>query len=104
VQPESGYKYEALANEAGVYTLADLLAGTYDFTITSVGFKDAGVKGVELVSRDVRRLDVAIQIGQVATSVESKCGATLNRNRDFAQQPDRNCFRYGSIAFELAKS
>ena len=78
VQRESGYKYETQANQAGVYTLADLVAGTYDLAITSGGFKDAQVKGVELVSRDVRRLDVAMQIGQVATSVEVKGGgATL---------------------------
>jgi len=78
VQRESGYKYEAQANQAGVYTLADLLAGTYDLTVSSGGFKDAQVKDVELVSRDVRRLDVAMQIGQVATSVEvSGGGATL---------------------------
>lgn len=78
VQLESGYKYEAQTNAAGVYTLADLRAGTYDLTITAGGFKDAQVKGVELVSRDVRRLDVPMQLGQVATSVEvSGGGATL---------------------------
>jgi hypothetical protein len=78
VRRESGYKYQTLANEAGVYTLADLLAGTYDLTVSSGGFKDAQVKDVELVSRDVRRLDIAMQIGRVAASVEvSGGGATL---------------------------
>jgi hypothetical protein len=78
VQLESGYKYEAQTNAAGVYTLADLRAGTYDLTITAGGFKDAQVKGVELVSRDVRRLDVPMQLGQVATTVEvGGGGATL---------------------------
>src|SRR5437588_9792600 len=79
VQRESGYKYEAQTNQAGVYTLADLLAGTYDLTVSSGGFKEAQVKDVELVSRDVRRLDVVMQIGQVATSVEVSGGggATL---------------------------
>jgi Carboxypeptidase regulatory-like domain len=78
VQRESGYKYDTQTNAAGVYTLAELRAGTYDLSITAGGFKDAQVKGVELVSRDVRRLDVPMQIGQVATSVEvSGGGATL---------------------------
>src|SRR5258708_6225544 len=78
VQRESGYKYVALTNAAGVYTLADLRPGTYDLTITSGGFKDAQVKDVQLVSRDVRRLDVPMQLGQVATSVEvTGGGATL---------------------------
>ncbi|HLJ44645.1 MAG TPA: carboxypeptidase-like regulatory domain-containing protein [Bryobacteraceae bacterium] len=78
VQAESGYKYEAQTNEAGVYTLPNLLAGTYRVTVNAAGFKDADVKDVELASRDVRRLDVTMQIGQVATTVEvSGGGATL---------------------------
>ena len=78
VQRESGYRYQAQTNEAGVYTIADLLAGTYDVTVTAGGFKDTQVKAVQLVSRDVRRLDVPLQLGQVATTVEvSGGGATL---------------------------
>ena len=77
-QLESGYKYQAQTNEAGVYTLADLRAGTYDLMVIAGGFKDSQVKGIQLVSRDVRRLDVAMQIGQVSTTVEvSGGGATL---------------------------
>jgi hypothetical protein len=58
--------------------LSNLLAGTYDESITASGFKDAAVKNVQLVSRDVRRLDVTLQIGEVATTVEvSGGGATL---------------------------
>lgn len=77
-QAESGYKYEAQTNESGVYTLPNLLAGKYKVNVTAGGFKDSEVNNVELVSRDVRRLDVSMQIGQVSTTVEvTGGGATL---------------------------
>src|SRR5258708_10539598 len=75
VERESGYKYVAFTNGAGVYTLADLRPGTYDLAITSGGFKDAQVKDVQLGSRDVRRLDVPMHLCQVATSVEVTAAA-----------------------------
>src|SRR5258708_5910881 len=78
VHRESGYKYQSRTNETGVYTLPGLREGAYDVSIAAAGFKDAQVKNVELVSRDIRRLDVKLELGQVAASVEVRGGgATL---------------------------
>src|SRR5689334_17835147 len=60
VHLESGYKYQVQTNEAGVYTIPGLREGTYELTITAQGLKEAQVKDVQLVSRDVRRLDVKL--------------------------------------------
>ena len=79
IQAESGYRYDAQSNETGVYTLANLREGVYSITVTAGGFRDSEVKDVQLVSRDVRRLDVKMELGTVSTSVEVKDagGATL---------------------------
>lgn len=78
IQLDSGYKYDAQTNEMGVYTLANLREGAYNLTITAGGFRDSQIKDVQLVARDVRRLDVKMEIASVAASVEVKSGgATL---------------------------
>src|SRR5947209_4325005 len=69
-QVESGYKYETQSNESGVYTLANLREGTYDITVTAPGFKEFQMPGVALVSREIRRLDLKMEIGAVTTSVQ----------------------------------
>jgi hypothetical protein len=70
VQSESGYKYETQANEAGVYTLSNLREGTYEVRVTANGFRETRTPGLVLVSRDIRRLDVKLEVGEVTTSVE----------------------------------
>jgi hypothetical protein len=74
---DTGFKYTAKTNDAGVYTLSQLREGTYEVRITAEGFNETVLKHVQLVSRDVRRLDAGLQIGSVTTSVEVTAGATL---------------------------
>ncbi len=77
-QLESGYKYEAQTNQNGVYTLPNLREGAYTVDVAAAGFHDSEVRNVQLVSRDVRRLDVKLEVGAVTTAVEvSGGGATL---------------------------
>lgn len=73
----TGLKFTAQTNEAGVYTLPQLREGAYDVRFTAQGFQEAVLKGVQLVSRDVRRLDATLTIGSVETSIEVTAGATL---------------------------
>ncbi len=78
VQMESGYKYSAQTNETGVYTLANLREGSYNLTIAADGFHNSEIRDVQLVARDVRRLDVKLALGTVTTSVDvTSGGATL---------------------------
>jgi hypothetical protein len=67
----------AKSNEAGNYTIAQLKEGTYTVKCEITGFKSFVVEGVALVARDVRRVDIKLEVGDVATSVEVSGGATL---------------------------
>lgn len=77
VHTATAFKYTAQSNSAGVYTLSQLREGSYEVRITAPGFRETVFKDVELVSRDVRRLDAVLQVGSVETSVEVTAGATL---------------------------
>src|SRR5438128_693556 len=70
VQVQTGYKYEAQTNESGVYTLANLKEGTYDVSVTASGFREFQAKSLELVSREIRRLDVKLDVGTITTTVD----------------------------------
>jgi hypothetical protein len=70
IQVETGYKYETQSNERGVYTFADLLEGTYTVTVMASGFHESKMDGVELASREIRRLDFKMEIGEVSSSIE----------------------------------
>jgi hypothetical protein len=74
---ESNYKYEAVANATGVYTIAQLREGTYTVRAKSQGFQDYVAQDVRLVARDLRRIDIQLRVGSVETVVEVTGGATL---------------------------
>ncbi len=77
VQLGSNYRYTAKANEAGVYTLAQLRDGVYTLRAQATGFKEFVVHDLQLLPRDNRRIDVVLQVGAVETKVEVTAGATL---------------------------
>ena len=73
----TGYKYRATSNDAGYYTISQLLEGAYSLRATAPGFQDFAARDIELVSRDQRRLDIRLRVGAVETTVEVVAGATL---------------------------
>lgn len=64
-------------NEVGIYTIAQLKEGTYSVKARAVGFKEFIAQDVVLVARDLRRLDISLDVGSVETTVEVSAGATL---------------------------
>lgn len=74
---ETGIKQTAKSNDAGNFTVAQLKEGTYTVRAEAPGFKGFVVDQVALVARDVRRVDVKLDVGEVTTSVEVTGGATL---------------------------
>src|SRR6476661_5931017 len=70
-------KTSARANEAGAYTIPQLIEGIYKVRTEASGFKAMVVDNVVLSARDVRRLDVKLEVGTVETAVEVSGGATL---------------------------
>jgi hypothetical protein len=76
-QADSNYRYQAVTNEAGYYTLAQLLEGEYTVRVEAPGFKAFVARGVRLAAQQTRRLDCQLEIGAVETTVEVKGGAAL---------------------------
>jgi hypothetical protein len=70
VHAATNYRYTARSNDAGVYTLAQLREGAYTVRVRAAGFKESVFQDVELVSRDVRRIDVRLELGAVEAKVE----------------------------------
>ncbi len=77
VHLESNYKYTAQSNATGAYTLAQLREGVYTVRVQAAGFKEFVASNVQLVSLDVRRIDVQLEVGSVDTHIEVTAGATL---------------------------
>src|SRR5258708_182352 len=74
---ETNIKTTAQSNEAGVYTIAQLKEGEYTLRAQGAGFKEFVVQNVVLQARDLRRIDIHLEVGAVETSVEVTSGATL---------------------------
>ncbi|MBK9167208.1 MAG: TonB-dependent receptor [Bryobacterales bacterium] len=73
----SNYRYSVVSNDSGSYTLAQLLEGDYTLRATAPGFQEFFVQNLQLVARDVRRIDIQMQVGAVETRIEVSAGATL---------------------------
>jgi len=74
---ETNIKSTATSNESGVFTIAQLKEGKYTIRAEAAGFRNFAVESMSLVARDVRRVDITLQIGDVTTTVEVQGGATL---------------------------
>ena len=77
VHLESNYRYTTQSNEAGAYTLAQLREGVYTVRVQVTGFKEFVASDLQLVSMDVRRLDIQLEVGSVDTRIEVTAGAAL---------------------------
>src|SRR5947207_2644271 len=66
----TGVETALVTNAAGVYTSPPLVLGTYTVTVDLTGFKRSVTSGILLQGGDVLRHDVALQIGELAESVE----------------------------------
>src|SRR6266550_3064561 len=73
----SNYRYTTNSNEAGYYTLAQLREGEYELSAKFPGFKEYVATGIGLAARDVRRLDVKLEVGALETKMEVSAAAAL---------------------------
>lgn len=77
IQVESNYRYTAVSNDVGNYTIAQLREGTYMVRTAVGGFQPFEAKDIQLVARDLRRLDIKLTVNAVTNSVEVTAGATV---------------------------
>ncbi len=74
---ESNYQYSATSNDSGIYNIPQLREGAYTLRVKSPGFKESLVQNIALVSLDVRRVNVTLEVGAVDTKVEVSAAAAL---------------------------
>jgi hypothetical protein len=77
INQATGVVSTTTSNAAGAYTVAQLNEGTYRLKAEAPGFKKFVVENIKLVSRDIRRVDIVLQVGGRATTVEVSAGANL---------------------------
>jgi hypothetical protein len=75
---KTGYVYTATSSDEGVYTLINVLDGTYTLKATASGFGEFTAENIILAVRENRRVDVKLQVQAVTNTVDiSASGATL---------------------------
>ena len=67
----------ATSNDVGNYTVSQLVDGVYSVRAEASGFKLFVAQNVVLATRDLRRLDITLDVGSMETRVEVSAGATL---------------------------
>src|SRR5204863_3649494 len=77
VNQGTNFRYTAQSDDAGNYLMVNLLEGVYRLKVTASGFQDSVVESLPLASRAAQRVDMKLQIGQVATTVEVSGAAAL---------------------------
>ncbi len=74
---ETNIKSIATASEAGVYTIPQLREGNYRIVGEAAGFTEFRVNNIILAARDIRRVNIVLAVGQLATSIDVSAGVTL---------------------------
>ncbi len=80
--PATGAKRTATADAAGVYTIPQLTPGTYTLSVTAAGFTAATLEGVNVLVNVPTTLNVTLEVGAVAQSVDVSATATQVNTTD----------------------
>ena len=67
----------AESNESGIYTIPQLREGAYTLDAKAAGFQEFHADQIVLAARDIRRIDIKLDVSSVTTNVEVTAGATL---------------------------
>jgi hypothetical protein len=71
----AGLSRQAIADEAGYYSIPNLLPGAYDLSVSVAGFKPVTQKGVNVLINTVTRVDLALEVGAITESVTVEASA-----------------------------
>jgi len=78
--PTTGLRRDIVTGASGAYLVPGLPIGSYNVVFSQPGFKTVEYKDVVLAVGQTRTLDVQMELGQVATSIEVTAAAeTVNR-------------------------
>ena len=65
----TGVQRNSTTSADGVYTVPNLIPGTYEITVTFAGFATAAVQGVGLLAGERREVNVTMKLGQASEEV-----------------------------------
>ncbi|MFB3923263.1 MAG: carboxypeptidase regulatory-like domain-containing protein [Terriglobia bacterium] len=85
VNMHTGYTRSTTTSAEGAYTFPGLPIGTYEVTVTKVGFRAYKQSGITLQVNQTAALDVALQLGDVAQAIEVTAQATLLQTETSSQ-------------------
>ena len=68
---------EAVTDEAGNYTIRNLVPGIYDITAVLQGFRELRQRGMNITAGNIVRADIALQLGQLSETVNVVAESTL---------------------------
>jgi hypothetical protein len=69
VNESTGIKWEARANQAGIYTVPLLQPGTYRINVQAAGFSAVSRSGIQLTVAQTAVLDFTLELGATSSSV-----------------------------------
>ncbi len=72
-----GTSFEVTSDDSGNYTKGQLIADTYTVAVEAKGFKKVVSNDIPVRVDETARLDVPLQVGDVATQVEVTAAAPL---------------------------
>ena len=92
------YQRQNQTDATGTYRASGVEPGIYSVIVTAPGFEGYEQRGVDVVSGQVKRVDVSLKVGELTTTVtveggvsqietESATLANVKTARDFAEQP-----------------
>ena len=73
----TNYRYSAVSNATGQYSIPQLREGAYEVRAQAQGFREVVVRDLQLAARDIRRVDLRLEVGTVESTVQVTAGATL---------------------------
>jgi hypothetical protein len=68
--PQTGELRTATADDAGRYTIGNVVPGVYDLQIAAPGFRQVTTKGVTATANTVTRIDVQMELGSQAQEID----------------------------------
>lgn len=74
---DTGIASNTESSNEGYYTLPALPPGRYELTVSKTGFVPVRQTGLELKVQQIARLDISLQVGAVAETIEVRAQATL---------------------------